>query len=74
MKQPLVEPGMHRDEKVEAVPTRVEGASSEFEVQSSRAAESRRKTEFRSAIEASTARILSIALTRGPADSDPEAA
>jgi len=65
---------MHRDEKVELIQTRVEGASSEFEIQNTRAVESKRRAEFRSAIEASTARILSIAMTRGPADPDPEAA
>jgi hypothetical protein len=64
---------MNRNEKVDVV-NRVEGASSEFELQKTRAAKSRRKAEYRTAIEASTARILSIALTRGPADSDPEAA
>jgi hypothetical protein len=65
---------MHPDEKAEVVTTRVEGASSEFDIQNTRAADSKRRAEFRSAIEASTARILSIALTRGPADPDPEAA
>ena len=74
MRHPLVEPDMHPEDLVEVGPTRGESASSEFEVQSTRAADSRRRAEFRSAIEASTARILSIALTRGPADPDPEAA
>ena len=74
MRHPLVEPDIHRDENIEVVHARVEGASSGFELQSARAAESRRKAEYRIAIEASTARILSIALTRGPVDSDPEAA
>jgi len=74
MRHPLVEPDMHRPEKVEVVQPRAEGASSEFELQNTRAAESRRRAEYRTAIEASTARILSIALTRGPVDSDPEAA
>jgi len=46
----------------------------EMEIQNTRLAEALRKEEFRTAIEASTARILSIALTRGTFDPDPEAA
>jgi len=66
MPQPLVEPGMKTPEKRDVVP-------SEKETASARVADSVRKTEFRTAIEASTARIISIALTRG-IDPDPEAA
>ena len=73
MRDALVEPGMNRSEKVEVV-TRVEDASSEFELPKTTAAESGRRSEYRTAIEASTARILSIAMARGPVDSDPEAA
>jgi len=73
MRDALVEPGMNRKEKTEVV-TRVEDASSEFEVSKKNAAESGRRSEYRTAIEASTARILRIALARGPVDSDPEAA
>jgi len=57
---------MKKDEMQEVARSRTEAGATE--------AESKRKNEFRSAIEASTARILNIARTRGPADSDPEAA
>jgi hypothetical protein len=68
---------MKTPEMMEAVPGRDADATTTHdpgvEITSERAAESKRKAEFRSAIEASTARIMSIALTRGP-DLDPEAA
>jgi hypothetical protein len=57
---------MKKDEMLEVARARDEAVMTE--------AERERKTRLRSAIEASTARILNIARTRGPADSDPEAA
>ena len=68
MQQPLVEPGME-DEGTEAAP-----AATEREIQNPRLAEALRKTDLRIAIEASTARILTLAMTHGPVDPDPEAA
>lgn len=44
------------------------------EVQNAPLVEARRKAEFKTAIQASTARILELALTCGDLDSDPEAA
>lgn len=58
MRRTLVEPSMKKDETLEVVRARAEN--------------SKRKADLRAAIEASTARILNIARTRGPAD--PEAA
>ena len=77
MRQALVEPGMKTPEKSDVVQARNGGGEgrtnrSELETSSSRA-DSKRISEFRSAIEASTARIMSIAITRGT-DLDPEAA
>jgi hypothetical protein len=46
----------------------------ELKVQNKRLAAALRKAEFRIAVDASTARILGLVLTRGPVDSDPEAA
>jgi len=57
------------DECTEAAPV-----TAELEIQNPRLAGALRKTDLRIAIEASTARILSLAMTRGPVDSDPEAA
>jgi hypothetical protein len=55
------------------VPIHTVANQAELEVSNTRLAEALRQEEFRIAIEASTARILSIALY-GPDDSDPEAA
>jgi len=64
---------MKRDEVIEVVSTRSVAHQAELEVSNTRLAEALRKEEFRIAIEASTARILSIA-PYGPDESDPEAA
>jgi len=64
---------MKRDEGIEVVSTRSVAHQAELEVSNTRLAEALRKEEFRSAIEASTARILSIAPC-DPDESDPEAA
>ena len=68
MQHRLVEPGMETEE-TESPP-----AATEIEIPNPRLAEALRKTDLRIAIEASTARILTLAMTRGPVDSDPEAA
>ena len=68
MQQPLVKAGMETEE-TEAAP-----AATELEIPNPRLAEALRKTDLRIAIEASTARILTLAMTRGPVDPDPEAA
>ena len=65
MRRTLVELNMNKNEMLEVVREKAEKRTA-------RAEDSKRKAEFRAAIEASTARILNIALTRGPAD--PEAA
>ena len=69
MRRSLVEPGMKKPE------IRNEGSNvaTELETPSARAADPKRKAEYRSAIEASTARILKIAMTRGT-EPDPDAA
>ena len=64
---------MKEEEKTDGLQTR-EKKHAELEVQNTRLAEALRKAEFRIAIEASTARILGLALTRNPMDTDPEAA
>jgi hypothetical protein len=64
---------MKRAETIEVVTTRSVAHQAELETSNTQLAEALRKDEFRIAIEASTARILSIALY-GPDDSDPEAA
>ena len=66
---------MNQEKGVETVPARAEklDARSELGNSRSRAAESRRSADYRTAIEASTARLLTIAFTRALADSDPEA-
>ena len=71
MRDTLVEPNMKKDEMLDVVRARAEAGTSEAEKRADRA-EDKQKAKFRAAIEASTARILNIALTRGPAD--PEAA
>ena len=74
MPKSFAEPGMRTPEKKDVVPGReVRSVPSETETARPRVADAARKTEFRTAIEASTARIISIALTRG-IDPDPEAA
>jgi len=65
---------MMSEEKHDIVQAPEEAAPPKLEVKNTRLAETLRKEEFRIAIEASTARILSIALTRGTLDPDPEAA
>ena len=60
---------MKEEEKTDRLQTR-----EKEQVQNTRLAEALRKAEFRIAIEASTARILGLALTRGPVDTDPEVA
>lgn len=67
----LVEGGMDNTEVVERPKSREEQA---LDIQNIRLTEALHKAELRLAIEASTARILSLALTRGPADPDPEVA
>ena len=73
MRQPLVEPSMKRPEMIDIVPPRSVTHQAELEISNTQLAEALRKEEFRIAIEASTARILSIA-PYGPDESDPEAA
>jgi hypothetical protein len=73
MRPRLVELNMNEEEGAGGIQTR-EKKHSELEVQNMRLAEALRKAEFRIAIEASTARILGLALTRNPMDTDPEAA
>ena len=58
---------------IQIVPTPSVAHQAELEISNTRLAEALRQSEFRIAIEASTARILSIALY-GPDESDPEAA
>lgn len=65
---------MKRKENIEVVQARAERSKSEFETQSRLPLDAKRKTEFRTAIEASTERLVSIALMAEPYDSDPEAA
>ena len=66
---------MSRKGIIEIVPTRAERSKPQLEIQSGHLLDSNRKTpDFKSAIEASTKRILDIAWTDGPYDSDPEAA
>ena len=79
MRPTLVELNMKRKEGAEGaegIQTREthEKKHAELKVQNTRLAEALRKAEFRIAIEASTARILGLALTRGPVDTDPEVA
>ena len=69
--RPLVELNMKEEKKAEGIQSR---EKVELEAQDTRLAEALRKAEFRIAIEASTARILGLALTRGPVDTDPEVA
>jgi len=64
---------MKEEEKAGGIQTR-EKVDAELEVQNTRLAEALRKAQFRIAIEASTARILGLALTRGSVDTDPEVA
>jgi hypothetical protein len=64
---------MEEEAKTDRLQTR-EKVNAELEVQNTRLAEALRKAEFRIAIEASTARILGLALTRGSVDTDPEVA
>lgn len=65
---------MRHTSKLEAVPGQVDGGKAALEIQNARLAEALRQAELMLAIEASTARILSIALARGDTDPDPEAA
>jgi len=65
---------MKKDEMLEVARARAEAGTTEAEIRTARDGNTKRKAEFKTAIEASTARILNIALTRGPTDSDPEAA
>jgi hypothetical protein len=74
MNESLVDLSMRRDEKVEDIPTLTERGKTELETQSTRLTDATRKREFRTAIEASTERLLRIALTGSPIDADPEAA
>ena len=75
MRPLLVELNMkNNEEKLTVVQAPADVHPPELEIQNTRLAETLRKEEFRIAIEASTARILSIALTRGTFDPDPEAA
>jgi len=68
MRESFVEPGMKPTEKtMEILPARESGAAR------SKVAETKRKAELRKSIEASTARLMTIAMSRDP-DSDPEAA
>jgi hypothetical protein len=67
----IVENNMDKSEVVARPKTRAE---KELDIQNARLAAALRKAELRLAIEASTARILSLALTRGPVDADPEVA
>jgi len=73
MRRPLVELNMKEEGTAEGIQTR-EKVRAELEAQNTRLAAALRKAEFRIAIEASTARILGLALTRGPVDTDPEVA
>lgn len=73
MRPRLVVLNMKEEEKADGAQTR-EKKHAELEVQNTRLAEALRKAEFRIAIEASTARILGLALTRGSVDTDPEVA
>ena len=68
MREPIVEPGMKPSEKTMEVPPSREGA-----IARSKNDATKRKTELRRSIEASTARLMTIAMSRDP-DSDPEAA
>jgi len=65
---------MKKHEPIDVVPAR-EGVVTQSSAtsMSARAADSKNKTELRKSIEASTARLMTIAMTRG-SDSDPEAA
>jgi hypothetical protein len=74
MRAKPVEPDMKKDETLSIVPEPAGGVQMALEIQNTRLADVLRRTELRLAIEASTARILSIALTGGTRDSDPEAA
>ncbi len=65
---------MTNEGNTDIVQAPVKGGKPELEIKNTRLAETLRGEEFRIAIEASTARILSIALTRGTLDPDPEAA
>jgi len=64
---------MKRPETIEVVTTRRVAHQAELEISNTQLAAALRKEEFRTAIEASTARILSIAL-HGLDETDPEAA
>ena len=67
---------MDQEKRVETVPARAENLAARSELGSSRsrAGDLRQRAKYRTAIEASTARLLTIAFTRSLADSDPEAA
>lgn len=69
MRPPLVEQGVKRNEAVEEISGGREQV--ELKVQNTRLAEALRKAELRLSIEASTARILNLALSRG-SEPDPE--
>jgi hypothetical protein len=60
---------MKKTESMEAIQTR----RSDVTVAGTRVVDSKRKAELRKSIEASTARLVTIAMSRDP-DSDPEAA
>jgi len=70
MRPTLVVSNMKAGKAAEVTQAR-EKDRTELEVQNTHLAEALRKAEFRIAIEASTARILGLALTRGPLDEDP---
>ena len=71
MRQTLVEPDMKREESFEAVPAHTMIDQELLETANARITEARRQEDFKIAIEACTARILSIAVY-GP--DGPEAA
>ena len=71
MRESIVEPGMKRSQTMEVIQPR--DAQRSVKVASTRTADSKSKAELRKSIEASTARLVTIAMARDP-DSDPEAA
>jgi hypothetical protein len=73
MRSHLIELNRNKPEAGEGIQTG-EKKHVELKVQNRRLAAALRKAEFRIAVDASTARILGLVLTRGPVDSDPEAA
>jgi hypothetical protein len=70
MRTPLVGSSLKEEEAIDGGQNRRRQA--ELEIQNVRLAEALREAELRLAIEASIARVLNLALTRGCAVHDPE--